>query len=238
MRIGVLSDAHGNRAGFEAALAAMGSVDHLVFAGDFLGYYFEPAAVIATLRARGATCILGNHDVFFLAHRGRWSAGGVTVPTPQAYRARYGPALDDADLSASDIDWLASLSPMRELVFEGKRVVLAHGSPFRPIDEYVYPDYPQFERFRELGDTVVIMGHTHRPIVRREGATLLVNPGSCGQPRDDDPRAAFAVLTIDDSGASCEIERAPYDRAPLLAECRARAPENTLLTNLLTRGDR
>jgi putative phosphoesterase len=236
MRLGVLSDAHGNLTAFEACLANMGPVDALLFGGDVLGYYFDGPTVLRRLRALGAICIAGNHDLYFLAHQGRAIAHPIVVPPPQAYRLRYGPALELAgqQLSAEEIDWLAGLPCDRELDFEGTRVRLVHGSPWRPADEYVYPDFPAFERFDGLTAQLVVMGHTHRPFVREGGSTLL-NPGSCGQPRDGDPRASYAIVELAHRRIECEIRRVAYDRGPLLAQSRALAPDSPLLTELLLR---
>lgn len=239
MRIGALSDAHGNRAGFEAALGAIGEVDALLFGGDLLGYYFDPRPVLDGLRARGAHCILGNHDACFLAHLGHAVVPPFAAPDADAYRARYGPALDLAarDLSADDVAFLRSLPPSKDLDLGGARIRLVHGSPWRVWDEYVYPDHPSFERFADLDMDLVVMGHTHRPFVRTEGTVTLLNPGSCGQPRDFDPTASAARIDAAPGAVRCQIVRAAYDRGPLLDRCRQLAPAVPLLVDLLTRGD-
>lgn len=235
-RLGVLSDAHGNLAGFEACIAHMGPVDALLFGGDVLGYYFEGPAVLRRLRALGAICIAGNHDLYFLAHSGRAIAHPIAVPPPEVYRLRYGPALEFAaqELSADEVDWLAELSCDLELDFEGRRVRLVHGSPWRPADEYVYPDHSDFTPFDRLTAQLVVMGHTHRPFVR-PGFPALLNPGSCGQPRDGDPRASYALVELSSRGVACEVRRVPYDQGALIAQSRALAPDSPLLTELLLR---
>lgn len=238
MKLGVLSDAHGNLEGFEACLAALGPVDALLFGGDLLGYYFEGPAILRRLRALGANCIAGNHDLYFLSHLGRALTTPLPVPAPDAYRRKYGPSLERAarELLPEEIDWLASLSCDRTLTFNGLDVRLVHGSPWRAADEYVYPDFPHFERFDTLKETLVLMGHTHRPFVmtRPNGITVM-NVGSCGQPRDGDPRAACARVELVDGRVDCELLRVEYDRAPLLARCRELAPDVPLLTELLLR---
>ena len=238
MRVGVLSDVHGNAAGLDAVLNAMPKVDLLLFAGDFLGYYFEPATTLRRLRDSGAVCILGNHDVYFLAHAGL-AHPDAPFPDADAYRLKYGPALEIArdTLTTAEVEWLSTLPAQRSLQLEGVHVLLAHGSPWRPVDEYVYPDNPAFERFSNLETDLVVMGHTHHPFVRIEGGVTLLNPGSCGQPRDRDPRAAFALIEIDGSNHSCTLSRATYDRRALLATCMAIAPDVPLLRDLLTRAD-
>lgn len=239
MRLGILSDVHGNLASFESCLSAMGKVDALLFGGDLLGYYFEGPAILRRLRALGAVCIAGNHDLYFLSHQGRAIPHPIPVPAPAAYRARYGPSLERAavELSPEEVDWLGALPCDRMLSCEGKKVRLVHGSPWRPADEYIYQDFAFFDRFDGLDADLIVMGHTHRPFVRTEGKKLL-NVGSCGQPRDGDPRASYAIVEVSGRGIGCEVHRVGYDHAPLLARCRELAPEVPLLTDLLTREDR
>ena len=237
MRVGILSDVHANLAGLEAALAAMGDVDRLLFGGDLLGYYFDGPAVVRRLRELGAECILGNHDVCLLAHLGLREPPTAPVPAPAAYRARYGPGLERAaaELSPDDLTWLAALPTSRRLRLGGAEVLLVHGSPWHPVDEYIYPDHRAFGRFGRVDADLVVMGHTHHPLLRREGAVTLLNPGSCGQPRDRDPRVSFAVLDVQGNALSFHLGRAAWDPAPLLARCAALAPDVPLLRDLLTR---
>jgi putative phosphoesterase len=234
MRLGILSDVHGNQAGFEACLADMGPVDRLIFTGDLLGYYFDAAAIQRRLVELDAICLAGNHDLYFLAHLGRPIAHPIKVPSAEDYRARYGPSLALAAdaLDPAQIDWLAALPCERTLELDGRRVLLVHGSPWRPADEYVYPDHADFDRFDSLGVDLVVMGHTHRPLLRTVGATTLLNSGSCGQPRDGDPRASYALVDVTAAGVTCELRRVAYDRAPLAERCRqldARLPLELLL---------
>jgi putative phosphoesterase len=237
VRLGILSDAHGNLDAFEACLTAMGPVDLLLFGGDLLGYYFDGPKILRRLRTLNAVCLAGNHDLYFLSHLGRALPVALTVPPADAYRKRYGPSLELAaqELSAEEIDFLAQLPCDRTLELDGHRIRLVHGSPWRPADEYVYPDFASFERFAQLEDELVIMGHTHRPLIRKGGRTTLLNVGSCGQPRDGDPRACFAIVELTPGGLHCRVERVAYDRAPLLERCRALAPEAPLLVELLLR---
>ena len=75
----------------------------------------------------------------------------------------------------------------------GVQCLFVHGSPSDPTWGYVYPDTP-LEEFDDVTADVVFMGHTHRPFVRISGATTFVNVGSCGMPRDGDPRGAAALF--------------------------------------------
>lgn len=235
-RVGVLSDVHGNLDAFEACLAHMGRVDLLLFGGDLLGYYFDGPSILRRLRQLGARCLLGNHDLYFLSHVGRPVPHDIPTPTAAEYRKRYGPSLELATsaLTTEEVDFLAGLRSEQRLVVEGRTLLQVHGSPWRPSDEYVYPDFPAFERFDTVDANVVLMGHTHRPLVREQNGRWLVNVGSCGQPRDGDPRASYAIIEVG-AKVHCDVHRVSYDRAPLLERCRTLAPECTLLTELLLR---
>lgn len=236
MKIGVLSDVHGNLDAFEACLADMGPVDALLFGGDLLGYYFEGPRILRRLRELGAICLAGNHDLAFLSHLGRTPPSDLPMPGRDEYRRRYGPSLElaEKELTSEELDFLAALPPQRTLSLGGKTILHVHGSPWRPADEYVYPDFPAFERFDTVQADVVLMGHTHRPFLREQGGRWIINVGSCGQPRDGDARASYVTLEVGET-VKPDLHRVAYDRAPLLERCRALAPECALLTTLLLR---
>ena len=109
---------------------------------------------------------------------------------------------------------------MRELPFDlhfplgDQDVHLVHGSP-RKVNEYLFEDKPAslYERLAKAEQAqVLVFGHTHKPWIREYGGVLFVNCGSVGKPKDGDPRAAFAILEADETGAvRASIERVPYD---------------------------
>jgi len=111
-------------------------------------------------------------------------------------------------LSGDDRAWLANLPEGRTL-YDG-RFRMVHSHPER-TDEYVMPG--EFRLLAEhLGDeAVLVLGHTHVQHHERVDGTLVVNPGSVGQPRDGDLRAAFAVLDLDGNDASVTEHRVGYD---------------------------
>ena len=101
---------------------------------------------------------------------------------------------------------------------------LVHGSP-RKVNEYLFEDKPAslYERLAAAEDAqVLVFGHTHKPWVHTYGGVLFVNCGSVGKPKDGDPRAAFAILELDDSGqVRASIERVPYDAEAVAREVAA-----------------
>jgi predicted phosphodiesterase len=104
------------------------------------------------------------------------------------------------------------------LEFENLRIAVYHGSPWDSEGEYVYPDFPEWQKFGHVAADLVILGHTHIPFVRKVENTLVVNPGSCGQPRDGDPRAAYAVF--DTATREVQLKRIEYDLEKVCREIR------------------
>ncbi|PSP44278.1 metallophosphoesterase, partial [Halobacteriales archaeon QH_6_64_20] len=182
MDVGVISDIHGNRVALEAVLADMPDVDALVCAGDVVGYNPWHAECIEVVREREVPTVIGNHD---RAVAGDTGFGFNSMAGAGVRHARE--TLDD-----DQVEWLAGL-PDERLACEG-RVKLVHGHPENP-DRYTYP--AEFGPGLLGEEDVLVMGHTHvqHHEVYEEG--VVVNPGSVGQPRDGDPRAAYAVLDLD-----------------------------------------
>ena len=179
MRIGVVSDVHGNVDAFEAALAAMdGVVDELWCAGDTVHEYRFSNEAVALVRKHAAAAILGNHDMVLLSDAGEG--------------ARRRPGVD-----ADQVAWLATLPLRHEVQLLGRLVVMVHGSPWEPFGDYLRPGNPRWRNAHELEADILVVGHTHEPMVERHGSTLVVNPGSLGEPRQrDDRRHSFAVIDV------------------------------------------
>ena len=142
----------------------------------------------------------------------------------------------DRELGQQSVDWTlahtdeASKDFMRGLPFDlhfplgDQDVHLVHGSP-RKVNEYLFEDKPAslYERLAKAEQAQVLMfGHTHKPWIREYGGVLFVNCGSVGKPKDGDPRAAFAILEADETGAvRASIERVPYDADAVAREVAA-----------------
>lgn len=194
MRLGVLSDIHANLVALDAVLAEMPAVDGVVCAGDVVGYNPWPAECVERVRDEGMPCVMGNHD--------RKVALGENYRANEMARA--GISLAQEALSAEQLEWLRAL-PEKTRAADG-RVKVVHGHPADP-DRYTYP-----ESFSQdlLGDEdALVMGHTHVQHHEVYDAGIVVNPGSVGQPRDSDPRAAYAVVDLDTM--TVEEHRVDYD---------------------------
>ncbi len=208
MKIGLISDIHANLRGLEAALACLEDVDQILCAGDLTGYYTQPNEVIAKLRERGVKWIAGNHDVYL---RGIPATANGALPTSVEFTRNA--------ITAENATLLATAPCQMRVLVGGLHIAVFHGSPWNPQDEYIYPDFKEWERFVAVDADVVVMGHTHRPLLRYVAGKCIVNPGSVGQPRDGDPRAAYAVL--DTEGVAVTFGRAAFDAAAADQEAAA-----------------
>jgi putative phosphoesterase len=177
VRIGIVSDLHGNEAGLRRALELIGDVDEILCLGDSICEYRFSNPVVALLRESGARVIQGNHEEGFFG--------------PQGARARAAPWID-----AGLRDWLAARPARLELECAGKKLLAVHSTPWEPRGAYVYPHSGQLTRFAEADADIVLYGHTHHQLVARIGQVLVVNPGSAGEARDpaNGRRLSCAVL--------------------------------------------
>ncbi len=194
MRIGLISDVHSNLPALEAVLEDMPAVDHLLSAGDTVGYYPWPGECVEVMIDRDVASVMGNHD------------RAVVGSTPFAFRgsAQAGIAHAKDTIEAAHRTWLEAL-PDDRIVQDGL-IRLVHGHPRDP-DRYTYPEEVSGDTLED--EPVLVIGHTHVQFERQVEGGLVVNPGSVGQPRDGDPRAAYAVL--DTEPLAVELHRVDYD---------------------------
>lgn len=231
MRIAVFSDIHGNLPALEAVWADLQNAqpDAVYCLGDLVNLGPWPNEVVEFIRGRRISSLMGNHD----------QGIGQGVPEfPFSYQTEEeheaglrAIAFTNATLRESNRQYLQTLPLQPTLTFNPafgtQALVLTHGSP-ASINEYVFEDCPEPHLVQLMGQAnakVLLMGHTHRPYIRRfildEGAArltkLAVNVGSVGKPKDGDPRAAYALLTVlplkEDlvSGLNVQIKRVPYN---------------------------
>ncbi len=200
MRIGCVSDAHGNPQALAACLALLSraGVDRYVFLGDAVGYLPRAGQVLALLRAAGCLCLKGNHEAMLLGDR----------PIEGERDAVYRLAETRRALAPADWAWLRSWRLRLAWEVGGQRLMFAHGSPWHPLDEYVYPDTP-LDRFTAVAADVFFMGHTHRPFAASADDKTVFNVGSCGLPRDHGNAAR--CLIYDTRERRGEFVTVPFD---------------------------
>jgi diadenosine tetraphosphatase ApaH/serine/threonine PP2A family protein phosphatase len=217
MRILVFSDVHSNLSALEAVLGAAGRYDSVWCLGDLVGYGPDPNECIARVRKLpNLLCVRGNHDAAVLGEMDQQTFN---------HEASLAITWTKHVINAESLDFLLNLP---ETVVEGD-VTLVHGSPRNPVWEYLM-DYPTaLQVFPYFDSRLCFVGHTHVPALWEqnpgEGMPPLVhdylrmtisgrsilNPGSVGQPRDHDKRAAFALF--DTVQSTWELRRVEYDIA-------------------------
>lgn len=232
MRTLILSDLHSNGTALDAVLdAAKGRWDSSVCLGDVVGYGPDPNYVTARLRELGTKTIRGNHDK---------AVTGLMATEDFNPVAKAAVDWTRAELKPEHMAWLSDL-PKGPLEIDG--IVLIHGA-FQDEDEYVFTPEQALDGLLDSAAPVTFFGHTHhqggfsyqdshleilqiRPRATESFAALriaapcryLLNPGSIGQPRDTDPRAAFAVADLEHDVV--EFWRVAYDISAVQKRMRA-----------------
>lgn len=194
MTLALISDIHGNLAALEAVLGRLDrlGVNDVLCLGDVGGYYPELDACADLLRARRIPCLMGNHDKYL----------ATNTPCPRSDSANRCLDYQRRTARPDTLAWLGSLPHRCNL----RGLSAVHAGWIDPIDEAFAPSDAYFVGMTE---DAFASGHTHVQYVWRGKDDLYCNPGSVGQPRDGDPRAAFAIW---ESGAF-HLHRIDYDIA-------------------------
>lgn len=222
MRVALLSDIHANLVALEAVLAEVASAEEIWVMGDTVGYGPDPADVLAALTGRNARLVAGNHD------RAVATGVGLDLFNPAARSAAL---LHREWLSAEERDLLGAL-PLT--LTAGMLYTVCHGSPRDPLWEYVFDRETAAAAMRPAGTPHCCNGHTHVPaVLELSGGRMMINPGSVGQPRDGDPRAAYAWLET--TTAVVELRRVGYDVSTTQERMRRRGLPG-ILADRLTHG--
>lgn len=216
----VLSDLHANLDALEAVLVhATGAWDRVLVLGDLVGYGAEPNAVIDRVRGLQPEAIIrGNHDK---------AACGLDDGSQFNFVARTAAMWTGTQLTPDNLEYLRAL-PHGPVEIDAL-LEICHGTPFDE-DHYIFAPGDAYRALESMTRPVCLFGHTHLPVIFRavdeafeaeapdpdretivrlqRGARYLVNAGSVGQPRDGDPRAAYAIL--DDDTRELTLRRVPY----------------------------
>jgi putative phosphoesterase len=212
MRWAIFSDVHGNLPALEAVLSDIEGqcVDKILHCGDLVGYGPFPNEVLNLIRSRGIMGVMGNYDDGVGFERD--DCGCEYRDEKQRLLGHRSLDWTKAHVTRENKEFLRSLP--RELRFSqgAFEVLLTHGSP-RRINEYLYEDRPvkTFSRLLEVGGcNVLVCGHTHLPYHKVIDDKHVVNVGSLGKPKDGDPRATYALLTLIE-GLGVDFRRVSYD---------------------------
>lgn len=228
MRVLVMSDIHANYTALMAVLKDAGEVDETWCLGDLVGYGPDPNAVVEEVQEiKNLLCLLGNHDVAAI--------GKMPLETFNG-DARRSLMHHEKVLTATNMDFMRSLPTKAKVRGEA---TIAHGSPRDPLWEYILNSLTARLNFDHFDTPWCFVGHSHiqSVFVRDEKSDrvtveqtkpdvtiqlrskLILNPGSVGQPRDRDPRAAYAIY--DTEARTWTPKRAMYNISEVQERIRA-----------------
>lgn len=199
MRILVLADIHSN---WPALAAIQEPFDACLFVGDLVDYATDPVPCVDWIRKHAAVSVRGNHDhavaqrIPVVKSNGLHRLAAATRP------------LHWKLLSPLHMKFLTRLPVTRKVTLDKKRFFLVHATPRDPFDEYLRDDKSAWEaRLKGIDADFILVGHTHLPFALQLDGAMVINPGSVGQPRDGDPRAAYAII----ENGKVELRRVKYD---------------------------
>jgi predicted phosphodiesterase len=217
VRLAAISDVHSNLAALEAVLADIKKrkVRRKVFLGDAVGYGPEPDAVTALIKNECRTgAVAGNHD---------WGLLGLTDVNNFNVHARAAIEWTRQSVNRTTRDTLEAWPLVKVLRKDG--ILLVHSTPVEPADwDYLFSASQAAGLFDAFTQRICLVGHSHVPFIAelaptgevlsykdeaeiKEDCRYIINVGSVGQPRDQDPRAAYALF----DGGRVEIVRVKYD---------------------------
>ena len=207
MLVGLIADVHSNSVALKAVLSAMDDmgVEKILHAGDIIGYNPYPDETVELFKKNSIVTILGNHDRALIS-------GDTSGFNPYAAASL---KWTRSTLSPENFSYITALKERESLLIDKTRVLLAHGSP-RDADEYIFPGNATPQLLEAVKGGVLVLGHTHIQFKKEYPEGMIVNPGSVGQPRDEDPSAAFAVL--DAISGEIKLRRASYDIEKLIED--------------------
>lgn len=244
MRYLIFSDIHSNLEALEKCLElAEGKYDQALCLGDLVGYGPDPNAVIDRIRSISRAIVRGNHDK---------ACCGLTDAEDFNFLARAATEWTRTQLTPENEEYLRNL-PNGPLQIDG--IELVHGSPFDE-DEYIFDTMGAVQAFQSADASLIFFGHSHQqggfmltldkrlqaislPSIKddepasvpiHDDARFLLNPGSIGQPRDGDSRAAFVILDVD--AKRVDFYRIPYDVAKTQEKMRAAGLPDPLISRL------
>lgn len=191
--IAVISDIHGNFPALQAVLGEIEKVgcESVISLGDVAGYYCQINECIDLLRQKEIRNIMGNHDYYMVYNQ----------PCPRSRSANNLLDYQRTQITKENLNWLGKSS--QKIEFDSASFV--HGGWKDNLDEYLLDATEEY--FKDENALFFFSGHTHIQTSKIFSKTFYCNPGSVGQPRDKDPRAAFALF----DGERIHLRRVDYD---------------------------
>jgi putative phosphoesterase len=227
LKIALISDIHGN---IEALNAVMDELEaekpfkHLICLGDIVGYYPNPLECINIVRKNCDIVIKGNHDASVISTNFENKIKWYNEIAATALKWTRNKLLEENN--ESQFRYLRGLRIKREINIGKFKFLFVHGTPEKKWEYFLYPYWSgepideQMERINiwfEKWD-LIALGHTHWAFQYQRNGQFVVNPGSVGQPRDENPEASYSIVEIKENRIEVKLRRIPYD---IEKTCRA-----------------
>lgn len=191
--IAIISDIHGNYIALKEVLSAIDNlkVKNIVCLGDIVGYYPQVNECCEELQNRNVKCVLGNHDWYMVSK----------TNCPRSKSANDCLNFQRNIIKEKNLKWLESLP----IIINSEDISFVHGGWINPLDEYL--NNLESTYFSEIAGNYFSSGHSHKQVIKKFGEKIYCNPGSVGQPRDNNYKAAFATF----NQGAFELHRVDYN---------------------------
>jgi putative phosphoesterase len=199
MKIGLLSDVHGNIFGLQKCYHFLRSqkCDKIVFLGDAIHYFGKSHEVLQFLKQKEIICIYGNHEQRILNNE------QIPKQVQQVYNTEH----VKKTVTKEDLAFMKTWKDHITYNEDGLRILLVHGSPWDFTNEYIYPT-ESITRFADVPYDIICMGHTHIPFIKEVSQQTLINVGSAGYRRDKGNR--ISCVTIDTKTKSINLHELKF----------------------------
>jgi putative phosphoesterase len=193
MKLAIISDVHGNLPALEAVIndIDLNNCEQIISLGDVAGYYCYINECIELLKERNVINILGNHDYYIVEGQN----------CPRSHSANLCLDFQRGKITQGSIDWLNKSI----LTYKTSEISMVHGGWNDPLDEYLYN--VDYNYFVDKSEKYFFSGHTHIQIFKEFSNKFYCNPGSVGQPRDNNPKAAYCIY----NDGTLILKRVDYD---------------------------
>ncbi len=214
MKYVIFSDIHGNKYSLEKMLEDLeyrNDIEGFIYCGDIMGYYYDYKYVIDIFKKiKNFYIVIGNHDkLSVLAYDNKEMIKELARKYGNAYLAL-------ENISVDDIQYLKGLPEHKHFIIDNKSVALFHGTPNNILEGRYYPDKKcEYSQFKDYD--VVFLGHTHYKMKKVINNTIIINPGSLGQPRDG---KGFSYCIFDFSSMNYEFKTINYDKQLLISKIK------------------
>lgn len=206
MKIAIISDIHANYEALSSISDKLNDVETILVLGDIIGYYFQVNEVIDYLRDHQAVCVLGNHD-YYLLNR---------CPPQTLPQVILGINYANSVISPENREWLSKIPFLRTMTIGNHSLLLCHGSPWDPLNEYLYPNNPSINQLQYLNYDIISFGHTHREFLSQVNGKTVINPGSVGQSRDQATKSCACAVILDTESMELIKIHQKFDPMPII----------------------